>query len=433
VKGQTRHSLGYCDDTAGPRGFTVAVDRDAAQITLRGRATGAGGGAYLTPVPGVELVFDRADGWLSGVTVAADRVSDKAAGWIADVFGPAAAAAVRKAPHGNPLMVPLRARPGTLKALSRLARLDAARVTSPVPAAPLWVAEAAALARHAGLTRPGQPLTAATEAATLPGGFGSTIPAHITRPPADDGPAPWAGALPGARSGGGRLEGSLDPGLVPHGVFLPGLWPGADLKVRAGRDGARLIVVETALLPGATPAELAGCRARLVNANERRVLATAAFRSCPPSPADAKSPPGTPRRAWAELPTPTGLRTLTRSGTAWVEVVGDERRTADGTRLRRIRRALRWADAALRAESQPNGLAPELSDEQWIRMTALAWNRCRADWAAAGDPGRAALAAARSATVRHMAGRSATERRGTTVGRAHPFLAELVGDPAVLP
>jgi hypothetical protein len=89
-----------------------------------------------------------------------------------------------------------------------------------------------------------------------------------------------------------------------------------------------------------------------------------------------------------------------------------------------MRRALRWADAALRAESRPNGLAPELSNEQWTRLAGLAWDRCRAEWEAAGDPGRAALAAARGTAPRGLPGDAA-------IRRARPFLAELVCDPAV--
>jgi hypothetical protein len=85
----------------------------------------------------------------------------------------------------------------------------------------------------------------------------------------------------------------------------------------------------------------------------------------------------------------------------------------DSIGLRRVRRALRWADAALRAESRPHGLAAELTNVQWARLAALAWDRCRADWEAAGDPVRAALAAA----------------RGGAAAGPRPFLAELAGAP----
>ena len=43
------------------------------EITLDGPAAGPAGGASLTPVSGVEMVFDRADRILSHVTVDADE------------------------------------------------------------------------------------------------------------------------------------------------------------------------------------------------------------------------------------------------------------------------------------------------------------------------------------------------------------------------
>ena len=73
MKGETRPPLDSPGGTAGPCGFAVSVDRDAAQIVLRGRPTGAGGGASLTPAPGVELVFDRVGRWLSCVIVEASE------------------------------------------------------------------------------------------------------------------------------------------------------------------------------------------------------------------------------------------------------------------------------------------------------------------------------------------------------------------------
>ena len=112
--------------------FAVSVDWDAAQITLEGPPAGAGGGASLSPVPGVELVFDRAEGRLS------------------QVLGGRVAAAVRQAPYGTVPPVRLRPHPTAIAALSRLARLESARRTTPVPWSPLWGMEAAELARKAG-------------------------------------------------------------------------------------------------------------------------------------------------------------------------------------------------------------------------------------------------------------------------------------------
>jgi hypothetical protein len=407
VSGRRRLPLGFPGDTPESCGFTVAADRETAQFTLSGRATVAAGSAYLTPAPGVELVFDRAGGWLSRITVTAGQPGGaapaEAVAWIAGVFGTAVAVALRDAADAVPC-APLHLKSGMLGVLSRLARLDMARLTSPVPAARLWAAEAVDLARRVGLPRPDWVLSTAAAVPAVPGHPGPAIPAGIMRLLPGPGPRPAPGAAPDARAEtGGRLETSLDLRLVPHGVFQPGLWPATDLTVRPHQDGAPLIEVEAAVLPGVSPADLADCRVRLVDADRRRVLATAAFRV------------GASPRARAELPAPCGLRSLARSGAVWAEVVGDERWPVEGIRLRRIRRALRWADAALRAQSSPSGLAPELTDEQWTRLAALAWDRCRADWDAAGDPARAGAASLRAAE------------------RTRPFLAELLPDPGLAP
>jgi len=426
-----------------PCGFAVSVDRALAQVTLRARPTGAAGGATITPRPGVELTFDRIGGWLSRVIVAAGHPGGAVAAWeetvtwLASVFGAATAETIKKASNGEVQCLPLRARRETLSALSRLALLDAARVTSPVPGSPLWAAEAEDLARRTGLSLPSGALSTATAPMTTPENLGTSIPADVMRLLADSegGPFPVASdehPLGGrtcakSREGAWRLRGLLDLGLVPHGVFRPGLWPGSDLDVRVRQHGAPLITMKAALLPGAPPEGLADCRVRLVDAGARRVLAMAVLWA------------GAPSCAWAELPVPAWLRALARSGSAWVEVVGDERQPVHGTRLRRGRWALRWADAALRAESRPNGLAPELSHEQWTGLAALAWDCCRANWEAADDLGRAGLAATRAAALRGTPGRSEGQAArapcgtaaGVAVRRALPFLAELVCRPAI--
>ena len=337
--------------------FAVLVDWDAAQITLEGPPAGPGGGASLSPVPGVELVFDRAGGCLSQVVVEAGEPfgpavpGEPALAYLGRVLGGRVAAAVRQAPYGTVPPVMPRPHPTAIAALSRLARLDSARRTTPVPWSPLWGMEAAELAGKAGwaertgachgapafaIAGPGRPAAVAARASTSPSGW-------------------------------------LDPAVVPPAVFRYGLSPDSDLDIRVHDDGS-LVSVEAVIAPGAGRSALASCRVRLVDSDARRVLAVS------PLCLD-----GLRARAW--LPAPAG------PGTLWVEVVDDERRPVPGTRLRRMRRALRWADTALRAASRPAGLDPGRTDEQWARLAALAWDRCRADWAAAGDAGRAAAAA----------------------------------------
>jgi hypothetical protein len=75
---------------------------------------------------------------------------------------------------------------------------------------------------------------------------------------------------------------------------------------------------------------------------------------------------------------------------AWVEIVDDAGRPVLSAKLRHMRRAMRWADAALSAGRQTSRLA----DAEWTRLTAVAWGRCAEEWAAAGDRDRAYLAAA---------------------------------------
>ena len=108
-------------------------------------------------------------------------------------------------------------------------------------------------------------------------------------------------------------------------------------------------------------------------------------------------------RVRAELQLPFPLDELPES---WIEVVQDKLWPVRSAKGHRIRRALRWADAALRAERAPAGLAPHAAHEDWAALAATAWERCRRDWEAAGRrrpcrpgrpaPGRSAVADRRS-------------------------------------
>ena len=241
-----------------------------------------------------------------------------------------------------------------------------------MPRSPLWALEAADLARQCQ-----RPSTLAHAAPSFPS-------------------APAAPPCPATAPASKNLSGWLDPALVPPGVFRYGLSPDSDLDIRVHDDEEPLITVEAMLAPGVGRSALASCEVRLVDSDARRVLAVSPLRTGG-------------LRARAELPAPAA------AGPLWVEVVDDERRPVRGTRLRRMRRALRWADAALRAASRPVGLDPDRTDEQWAGLAALAWDRCRADWAAAGDASRAAAAAR---LARHP------------VRWALPYLAEKTCDPA---
>ena len=94
----------------------------------------------------------------------------------------------------------------------------------------------------------------------------------------------------------------------------------------------------------------------------RSVLASASFRDLGDS------------RVRAEI------RKRRPSHEAWVEIVDDADRPVLSAKLRHIRRAMRWADAALGAGRQTFGLA----DAEWTRLAAVAWGRCAEEWAAAG-------------------------------------------------
>lgn len=216
------------------------------------------------------------------------------------------------------------------------------------------------------------------------------------RPPLPSAPA--APTRPVTAAASKNLSGWLDPALVPPRVFRYGLSPDSDLDIRVHDDEEPLITVEAMLALGAGRSALASCQVRLVDSHARRVLAVSPLR-----------PDGL--RARAELPATAAV------GPLCVEVVDDERRPVRGTRLRRMRRALRWADAALRAASRPVGLDPDRTDEQWAVLAALAWDRCRADWTAAGDADRAAAA---GRLARHP------------VAWTRPYLAEAICDPAAV-
>ena len=374
--------------------LTPSYEPETGQVILEGLPAGAGGEARLVPVQGLDLAFDRADGHLSRVVVDGDGADDPgeaAAAMLVRLFGQQAPSVLREAATGSGGSRALSPEAGLCAALSSLARLDAARVTSPVPrSSPWWAAEAAELAARAGL-----PARARAEAWQALRGLTKdqrhrTIPDEASRTAlAVAGPQPDAAGrdvaaeverlekdqvlLPG-------LQWVLDPSLVPDGLFRPGLSPHSDLIIRY-EGGAARVVVEASLAPGADDAALGRCQARLVDPTARRVLAQAGFAAAG-------------ARVKAELSFP-----LDELGETWINVVEGTLRPVRSAKGHRIRRALRWADVALRAERGPAGLAPRSTGKDWAALAAVAWEQCRRDWESAGDTDRAFLAARRLAAL----------------------------------
>jgi hypothetical protein len=412
--------------------LTPSFERETGQVILEGHPAGVAGEAPLIPVPGLDLAFDRADGRLCRVVVdtagtgGSIAVGEQVAAMLIRLFGaeaPSVASDTAAEPAGSAGARMLSPEPVLAGTLSSLARLDAVRATSPVPpGSPWWAAEAAELAERAGL-----PVRARAEAhralaklleqidsidvAVLPEPAARAALAVAALTAADEpaaatrlreaigggsGPQPVAPppipefdvtteveSLEKDRVRLAGLQWMLDPDLVPEGLFRHGLSPFSDLSIRH-EGGKGQVAVEAVLAPGADCGALGRCLARLVDPAVRRVLAQAAFTKAAPD------------RVRAELQLQFPLNELPES---WIEVVQDKLWPVRSAKGHRIRRALRWADTALRAERAPAGLAPQSTHEDWGALAAAAWEWCRRDWEAVGDADRAALAARRQAAV----------------------------------
>ena len=410
-------------------GLTLGYESETSQVVLEGMPTGAAGGADLVPVPGLELVFDNADGRLARVVVDSTepsgliKLAEPVTGALKGVFGQKTLAAVLKAATPGGIKRVLAPEPSVSAVWSRLARLDFTRATSPVPSAsPLWAAEAAQLARKGGLhhrarseaRRAAVGLAEILKLAPISESLAeiALVVADLAEPDqpeaaqqlrdsavprATGSPVAWPAVqvnMPGSFSSADQesfgtrkdpvryVEWALDASIVPAGLFRAGLSPLSDLSVYQ-QDGRDQVIVEAVLAPRPDRGALRCCRARLVDPLARRVLASAPFTAHG-------------SRARAQLASPFPIAQL--SGT-WVEVVDDEHRVVHSERLHRIRRALRWADAALRAERRPSGLESLTAGQDWMSLAAAAWERCRLDWQATGDTDHAYLAARRFATV----------------------------------
>ena len=419
--------------------LTPSFERETGQVFLEGLPAGAAGEAPLIPVPGLDLAFDRADGHLCRAVVDAAgtgksvAVGEQVAVMLTRLFGAEAPSVVSNtaaepagASGGARALSP---EPGLAGRLSSLARLDAARPTSPIlPDSPWWAAEAAELAESAGLhararaeahqalakllgqldsleTLREDAVRAALAVADIAAAdkpeaarrlkeaIGKRPGPRLAAPP----PMPAfnvAAEVESLEKDRVRLVGlqwMLDPDLVPEGLFRPGLSPYSDLSVR--HEGAKgRVEVEALLAPGADCGALARCQARLADPAVRRVLAQAGFTRAEPAVTPNRAP--SPVRAELQLPFP-----LDELPESWIEVVQDKHWPVRSAKGHRIRRALRWADAALRAERTPAGLAPQSTHEDWAALAATAWERCRRDWEAADDAHRAELAAQRQAAL----------------------------------
>ena len=142
--------------------LTPVFERETGQVILEGPPAGVAGEAPLIPVPGLELAFDRADGRLCRAVAGGRRGRTDPSPSASRPQRCLSGCSVRKRSsvvsgaraEGKGTAEPgcLSSEPGLTATLSSLARLDAARVTSPVPPdSPWWAAEAAELAERGGL------------------------------------------------------------------------------------------------------------------------------------------------------------------------------------------------------------------------------------------------------------------------------------------
>lgn len=342
--------------------LTPSYVPETGEVVLDGLPAGPAGEARLVAVEGVELAFDRGDGHL--VRAIVDVSCAPAIALVSRLFGASAAKGIRDladlAKDAEPHTMPSVA--GNCAALSSLARLDATRATSPVPGSPWWGVEAAILAEQAGLRS--RTLGEASHASCALRRGQSPRSCRRELDVAVEVLELANDCLPGP-------QWVLDLGVAPLGLFRPGLTPHSDLLVH--RDtGSGCAIVQATLAPGADPAAAEGWHARLVNPTRRLVLDHGGFKVA-----------GSRLQAGLRFPHDEPDET-------WIEVVDDPERPVRGSKAHRIQRALRWADAALRAERAPVGISPRSTAADWAALARVAWERCRLDWEAAGDHHRAA-------------------------------------------
>ena len=375
--------------------LTPAYEPQTGQVILDGRAAGPAGEAVLILDAGVELAFDRADGHL--VRAVADVADDAAEAPLTRLLGPHAMLTLRAVAGLSTNAPPdLSPEPMLCAAMSQLALLDAARLTSPVPrSSPWWSVQAAVLAERAGLHA--RALAEATRSVRVLAERPAVIPAFAVKtvravadiaaqrePEAASrllegmvvASEPWQPGSPGLDVAAevavlekdAARQSRLHWMLEPTGLFRPGLSPHSDLLVRHD-SAANTVTIDAVLTQDADTGAVGRCQARVVDPAVRRVLAQTPLRR-------------TGRKVHADLHPKYPLDELDE---AWVEVVDGPHCPVRSANTHRIRRALRWADAALRAERAPKGLAPRSHPNDWAALAAIAWERCRQDWEAAGS------------------------------------------------
>ena len=188
------------------------------------------------------------------------------------------------------------------------------------------------------------------------------------------------GAPARIRSRSRACSGRSIPVSSPKGCFCLG-YRLALISSSAPDAGRTRVIVAAFLVPGLTLTRSAAAVPVSSDPSARRVLAQRTLR--------AAGLPG-PGRTGAPLPIDQNLRGP-----------GSKRWTTSSGRSGALAAApdaagrLRWADAALRAEQRPQGLAPHFTGQDWAALAVTAWERCRYDWDDTGDTDRAFLAARR--------------------------------------
>jgi len=407
-------------------------DDDLGQVVAAGLPTGAAGGVEISPAPGVTCTFDALTGAFSELVVdpaAGDndgRSDSRRRDVLTWLFDTETTQAISDLAHrGEGLDVSIA--PAHQALLHRLALLEDAEDTDPlVPDSPLWGTEEVFLA-HRGKLGALAELHAVRTASRLAGlieqrpdlldvalgaehvqdaamlvanlverhdpeaaealraGYSPAVEEHLEASVDED---RWLPALSGVLAGGVAdglaVPPQLDLLLLPEHTFRLGELPSADLVVHG--NSAELLVT-AGLDRRARKSVVESCWARLVDPETKTVLDAAPFYL-------DRTDQGRPTAATARLRINDADIDFHRTA---LEVVADRDRPVQSRALRHARRALRLANAALRAERRPHALHPGWDETGWSQHARNLWMRAGEQWSAADDTARAALAFARGA------------------------------------